>query len=58
MIRHFAHLIRPDGGISALCFLRPRAINLKKASWTNRSSAVTCGKCLEVIKRQKTEATT
>jgi hypothetical protein len=48
-IYHKANKIRPDGAVSALCFKMPRAIDLSKASWTNRKEAVTCKKCLEAM---------
>lgn len=38
-----------DSGVSALCFKRPRAINLRVASWSNRVEAVTCKKCLAIL---------
>jgi hypothetical protein len=44
---HYAKGIREDGAVSALCFVSPRAINLKVATWTNRPEAVTCGDCQE-----------
>ena len=44
-IYHFACAINDNGDVSALCFLRPRAINLKVALWTNRVGAVTCPRC-------------
>ncbi len=44
-IVHRASLIRADGGVSALCYRRPRAIRLGVASWTLIDSAVTCPKC-------------
>jgi len=43
---HMAHLQTGDGRVSAWCFKRPRAINLRVARWTIRWSAVTCRKCL------------
>lgn len=42
---HMAHLVREDGQVSALCFERPRAIDLTRARWTIRPEAVTCPKC-------------
>ena len=45
-IVHRASRIRSDGAVSALCFARPRPINLNVASWTNRDEAVTCKKCI------------
>lgn len=49
---HKAALIRADGGVSALCFKRPRAIDLRRALWTLRDEAVTCPKCLKVLQDQ------
>lgn len=46
---HRAALIREDGFVSALCFKRPRAIDMRRATWTIRDEAVTCPKCLEAI---------
>ena len=51
-VRHRAGLMRDDGAVSALCFKTPHAINLKRATWTNRDEAVTCQKCLAVIARK------
>lgn len=42
---HRAALINANGGVSALCFSRPRAIDMKRATWTTQDSAVTCHKC-------------
>ena len=46
---HFADKISARG-VSALCFPKPRAIDLKRASWTIRATAVTCKKCLTLLK--------
>jgi len=46
---HKSHLINKRGGVSPLCATTPRAINLKKDSWTLTDSAVTCAKCLEAM---------
>lgn len=43
---HKAKLLNNLGGVSPVCADRPRAINLKRATWTNRWEAVTCKKCL------------
>lgn len=51
MIRHFAKLISPTGGVSPLCAKKPRAINMKRASWTLGEKAVTCKKCQELLKK-------
>lgn len=42
---HRASKIRDDGRVSALCFKRPRAIDLQVASWTINGPLVTCEKC-------------
>lgn len=52
-IVHMAELVAPDGSVSALCFAKPRAIDLRKATWTNRPYAVTCKKCIVKFKRGK-----
>lgn len=46
---HFAALFNNRGGVSALCFKRPRSINLKVALWTTQKSAVTCRKCRRIL---------
>ncbi len=46
---HFASKLNSAGGVSALCFSRPRDIDLSRASWTNRKEAVTCEKCLTLM---------
>ena len=42
---HMASKIRPDGAVSALCFDEPRAIDLRRASWTWVAENVTCAAC-------------
>ena len=46
---HKAALIRDDGSVSAMCFKRPRAINLRQALYTTDDDAVTCPKCLALM---------
>lgn len=46
---HMAALISPTGEVSPLCAKRPKAIDLTKASWTNRSEAVTCRRCRSML---------
>lgn len=46
---HMAHEIKDGGAVSALCFKKPRPINLKVACWTIRPEAVTCKKCLQLM---------
>lgn len=53
-IYHRGDKINNAGGVSALCFVKPKAIDLSKATWTNRDEAVTCKKCLAIL--QKGEA--
>lgn len=48
---HFA-ISFSDKGASALCFKRPQAINLNFASWTIRTEAVTCKKCLRLLNKR------
>lgn len=52
-LRHLAHLLGPNGEVSALCFSRPHAIDMTRASWTNRLEAVTCPRCRHLIKTQR-----
>jgi hypothetical protein len=49
---HRAHLMS-ERGVSALCFGRPRVIDLSKACWTIRDEAVTCKKCKRVMERER-----
>lgn len=44
-IVHRAGKVAMNGGVSARCFAKPRAIDLRRASWTLRDEAVTCPKC-------------
>lgn len=46
---HYAACVSEKGGVSALCFSRPRAINLQIATWTVREAAVTCKKCRDLL---------
>lgn len=45
---HRGAKIDQKGNVSALCYARPRAINLARESWTITDSAVTCPKCLAI----------
>lgn len=51
-IYHRASKINENGEVSALCFVKPRAINLFKASWTMRDEVVTCKKCLSILRNK------
>lgn len=44
-IVHMAAKIAPDGRVSALCYPKPRAINLKRATWSHFARFVTCPRC-------------
>ena len=46
---HRATKIRNDGSVSALCFKSPRAIDMRRATWTIRDEAVTCPKCARIL---------
>ncbi len=41
------------GGVMALCFKKPRSIDLNKSSWTICDEAVTCPKCLKLLMKEK-----
>jgi hypothetical protein len=43
---HMADRIARGGLVSPLCAKTPRAINLKRESWTLQWELVTCKKCL------------
>ncbi len=45
--KHFA--TDGSGNVSALCFVRPRRIDMKKASWTTTDAAVTCPRCRKIL---------
>jgi hypothetical protein len=55
-IYHFFDKVNQRGGVSALCFRRPRAMSLQRRgklqirhSWTLRKDAVTCPKCRRLL---------
>ena len=48
-IYHMAHKIAPNGSVSALCFAKPRSINLAKESWVLQDGRVTCPRCLKIL---------
>lgn len=54
---HRAGKMRSDGAVSALCFKRPRPIDLRKALWTVIDLQVTCPKCRELIEKRKKKIT-
>ena len=53
---HMADKVNRKGGVSALCFEKPRAIDLTRALWTNRTEAVTCKKCLAILSAKASNA--
>ena len=50
-IYHKASHVNQCGGVSALCYALPRAIDLRRASWTIRDEAVTCPRCKELMRQ-------
>jgi hypothetical protein len=52
-IYHLADRVSAQGKVSALCFKRPKAIDLKKALWTIRDAAVTCAECLAIMRADR-----
>ncbi len=50
-IYHLANKMRADGAVSAICFKTPRAIDLTRATWTTDRKAVTCPKCMGIVRR-------
>jgi|GEM_PF-4919603 len=48
-MRHRGDKINAKGGVSALCFTKPRAIDMKRATWVMSDDAVTCPKCRALI---------
>ncbi len=55
---HMAEIFNEAGGASALCFRRPRSINMEIAAWTISANAVTCKKCLRLLRQQARTTTT
>lgn len=50
-VYHLAAKISNHGEVSALCYKRPRAINLARGqSWVTDASRVTCQKCKRLAK--------
>lgn len=46
---HRGAKVDQHGRVSALCFSKPRPIDMKRASWTLSDSGVTCPKCKAMI---------
>jgi hypothetical protein len=54
-MRHRGDKINAQGRVSALCFPKPRAIDMKRATWVMSDDATTCPKCRALIEaRSKT----
>ena len=50
-VYHIAKHIRADGAVSALCYKRPRAINLQRGqSWVLEAERATCPKCRKLAR--------
>jgi hypothetical protein len=49
---HLAAKVDQEGNVSAMCFKRPHAIDLTRASWTIRGEAVTCHRCRVAAKAE------
>lgn len=45
-IVHLAGAVTPSGDVSAVCFKKPRPIDMKQATWTTSTDLVTCERCL------------
>lgn len=56
---HFGALFNTrTGNVSALCYKRPRAINLSRGqSWTIVEEQVTCPKCRKLLKERANDPT-
>lgn len=52
-IVHMASKMSSKGGVSPLCAIKPRAINMKISSWTLTRAAVTCTRCQAKLKELK-----
>ncbi len=48
-LRHMAGKTRGDGAVSALCYRRPRSIDLTRVSWTIDPGNVTCERCIQLL---------
>ena len=46
---HRGAKLNQRGAVSALCSAKPRAIDMKRATWTLADEAVTCPKCKALI---------
>lgn len=52
-VYHYAKQMNDAGEVSALCYKRPHAINLKKGqSWTLVPTSVTCSRCRKMLPKR------
>ncbi len=49
-VYHKAAEVNEKGDVSAVCYAKPRRIDLSRATWTFRWEAVTCQKCLSKMR--------
>lgn len=52
-MRHRGDKINAKGGVSALCFPKPRSIDMKRSTWVMSDDATTCQKCIALIKASR-----
>jgi hypothetical protein len=51
-VYHYAAKFANDGSVSALCFMRPHAIDMARGqSWTLLPKAVTCKRCRKHLRK-------
>ena len=48
---HMAGKVNNNGGVSGLCFKRPRSIDMFRSTWTLEKNAVTCATCIDLMDR-------
>ena len=52
---HMASKVAEDGSVSALCYFKPRRIDMRFATWTTDAKAVTCEACRLRLRRLGTD---
>ena len=52
-VAHMGQKVNALGDVSALCFVKPRAIDLKRATWTLREQTVSCPKCRRLLEERR-----
>lgn len=50
---HLGTQVNQRGGVRALCYTVPRSIDMRRGTWTQDESAVTCPNCLKIIASAK-----